>query len=125
MCKRFWVGLITCLFATFFILPFVAISGEECKQGICAGAWVRGSSSKPISKARVSSTASYDGRWAYRVVAGQFDEGGAEVYRRGFSRTWSVSDYTSTAWAYASNYAKRRSTGKIYYASGYDSKNDN
>ena len=123
MRKRFWVVLITCLFATFSLLTLVAISGQECKEGVCAGAWVRGGS-KLRAKARVSSTRVYDGRRTYRVVAGRFDEGNAKVYRRGFSRTWEVEDYTASAWAYASNYAKRRSTGKIIYSSGYDSKGD-
>ena len=44
MRRRFGVALITCLFATFFLLPFVAISDEECDEGVYAGARSLGSS---------------------------------------------------------------------------------
>ncbi len=120
MRKRFWVGLITCLFATFSVLTLVAISAEECKQGVCAGAWVKGSSEKKV-KARVSSTRSYDGRWTYRLVVANRDTRDQALYWKGYSRTWTDEEYTATASAYASNHARHRSTGKTYYSSASES----
>lgn len=120
MRKRFWVGLITYLFATFSIFPFVAISEQECKQGVCAEARVYGGSKKR-AKARVSSTASYDGRWTYSINAGSKNKSNQDTYRRGYSNSWEVSAYTSTASAYASNHGKHRSSGKTYYASASES----
>ena len=123
MRKRFWVGLMTCLFATFSMFPFVAMSEQKCKQGVCAEARVYGSS-RLTAKARVSSTRAYDGRWTYSIKAGnniRNKKRDQQLYWRGFSMSWDVEDYTATASAYASNHAKRRSTGKTIYVSAYDS----
>ena len=120
MCKRFWVGLITCLFAIFSVFPFAAISEQECKQGVCAEARVY-SGSKLRAKARVSSTSSYDGRWTYSIKAGSKKKSDQKVYRGRVSKNWEVSAYTATASAYASNHGKHRSSGKTYYVSAYES----
>ena len=119
MRKRFWVGLITCLFAAFSVFPFAAISKQECKQGVCAEARVYGGS-KLRAKARVSSTSSYDGRWTYSIKAGSNKKSDQKVYRGRVSKNWEVSAYTANASAYASNHAKHRSSGKTYYASAYE-----
>ena len=67
MRKRFWVGLIICLFAAFSILPFVAISKKVCKgPSICAEGRVYGGS-KLRAKARASSPRSIKGVWAYNM----------------------------------------------------------
>ena len=105
MRKRFWVGWITFLFVTFSVLPFVAISKEECKRSICAGAWVKGSS-KLRAKARISSPTAARGQWGYRVMAGRHDERRGGPYHRGVSKSREVSDYTANASAYAQNRGK-------------------
>ena len=105
MRKRFWVGLITCLFAAFSVLPFVAISKEQCKKSICAGAWVKGSS-KLRAKARVSSPSSARGHWGYRMKAGNHKESKGDYYHKGVSKSREVSDYTANATAYAQNRGK-------------------
>ena len=119
MRKRFWVGLITCLFATFSVLTLVAISKEECKKSICAGAWVKGSS-KLRAKARVSSPASARGQWGYRVMAGKHDERDSNSYTRGYNKSWEVSDYTANASAYAQNRGKY-GNGKAYFVTASES----
>ena len=96
MRNRFLVVFIACLFATFSVFPFVAISRQECKQGVCAEGRVYGGS-KLRAKARVSSTRSYDGRWTYSIKAGSQKESGEDIYRQGYSEKWEVSDYTATA----------------------------
>ena len=105
MRKRFWVSMITCLFAIFSVFTLVAISKEECQKSICAGAWVKGGS-KLRAKARVSSPSSARGQWGYRVMAGRHDERNSNSYTRGYSNSWTVSDYTANASAYAQNRGK-------------------
>lgn len=119
MRKRFWVGLITCFFATFSVLPFVAISEQNCQKSICAEARVFGGS-KLRAKARVSSPSSARGTWGYRVQAGRFDERRSDFYRRGVNRNRQVSDYTSNASAYAQNRGKYGS-GPGYFVTASES----
>lgn len=119
MHKRFWVSMIICLLATFSVLTLVAISKEECKKSICAGAWVKGGS-KLRAKARVSSPSSARGEWGYRVIAGRHDERLSKSYRRGVSKSREVSDYTANASAYAQNRGKYGS-GKAYFVTASES----
>ena len=60
MYRRFGVALITCLFTTFSMLPFVAISEENCDEGVCAGAWVTGNT-KLKAKARIAVAVKWTG----------------------------------------------------------------
>lgn len=123
MRKRFWVGLITCLFAAFSVFPFVAISKQQCKQGVCAEAKVYGSSNLR-AKARVTSTVSYDGRWTYSIKAGskpKNHQSDQKTYRKGVMLKWEVSDHTANASAHASNQGKHRASGKTYYAHASES----
>ena len=66
MRKRFWVGLIICFFAASSILSFVAISEEECDEGVCAGATVTGGS-KLKAKTKVSAPRTIRGQWGMAV----------------------------------------------------------
>ena len=121
MRKRFWVSMIICLLAMFSIPTFVALSKKVCKgPSICAEARVYGGS-KLTAKARVSSPSSVKGTWGYRVQAGsqpvKTDSG---PYTRGYSRTWKVSDYTSSASAHACNDGLAKN-GTTYYASASES----
>lgn len=119
MRKRFWIGLITCLFATFSVVTLVAISKEQCKNSTCAGAWVKGSS-KLRAKARISSPSSARGQWGYRVKAGRHDKRNSNSYTRGYSNSWEVSDYTANATAYAQNRGKYGS-GPAYFVTASES----
>lgn len=120
MRKRFWVSMIIYLFATFSVLPFVAISDEDCQgPSICAGAWVKGGS-KLRAKARVSSPSSVRGQWGYRVMAGRYDERDSGSYTRRYSQSWEVEDYTATATAYAQNRGKAGS-GPAYFVTASES----
>ncbi len=119
MRKRFWIGSIICLFATFSIFIVLARGNdhEDCKgPQICAGARVYGGS-KLFAWARASSPNSVDGRWGYKVVAGNKQKGPLRgVYYSGYRRSWEVSDYTANATAYGENTGQARD-GKIYFAS--------
>ena len=129
MRNRFWVVLITCLFATFSVLPFAAISEEECDEGVCAGAWITGNT-KLKAKTRVFSPTSLKGRWTYRVKvsAGEQtqEKKGQQIYMRGVNLRWDVSAYTDTAFAYAGNVGKSRhsDSGKFYSAYAKETRPD-
>ena len=96
MRKRFWVGLITCLFAAFSVLPFAVISEENRDGPVVAGAWVKGGSKKR-AKGRVSASGSIRGAWGISVKAGSNSAGKSDYYRNGVSKNYSVSAYTSSA----------------------------
>lgn len=123
MRKRFCVGMVIVLFATFSILTLATLGQkkkgnehENCEgPSICAGARVYGKS-KLFAWARASSPTSVKGRWGYKVKAGKNQEGPKRsTYQKGFSRSWEVDDYTSNASAYAENTGKAKD-GKIYFA---------
>lgn len=119
MRRRFWVGSIICLFATLSIFIFMARGSnhQECKgPQICAGARVYGGS-KLFAWARASSPGSVDGRWGYKVVAGNKQKGPKRgTYYGGYSSSWEVSAYTANATAYGEN-TGRTSNGQTYFAS--------
>ncbi len=125
MCRRFGVALITCLFTTFSMLPFIAISDSNCDEGVCAGAWVTGQT-KLKAKARGSAPSSLKGRWTYRVKSGSKEKKDRIVYMRGISKSKDVSDYSLTALAYSHNAARSRysDSGRLYSAQAYDSEPD-
>ena len=121
MRKRFWVVLITCLFATFSITPVVVLSVQDCKgPSICAEARVYGGA-KLRAKARVASPRTIKGRWTYRLVLGGDDpQSDEDIYWQGVRLTWEIEKHTGTGSAYANNHGKTRA-GKTYYAHASDS----
>ena len=123
MRRRFWVSLIICLFAAFSILTFVAISEEECKEGVCAGATVTGGSELK-AKTRVSAPRVFRGQWGMAVVAGDLSDQDRQWYRRGCQEKLEVEYYTDTARASAYNVAENK-YGTRYSVSAFDSKPDN
>ena len=119
MRKRFWIGSIICLFTACSVFTFIALAHEhvECKgPQICAGARVDGGT-KLFAWARASSPNSVAGEWGYKVKAGKYQEGPkTDIYRKGCSETWEVSDYTANATAYGQNRGKTKN-GKVFFAS--------
>ena len=119
MRKRFWMGSIICLFAICSVFTFMALAHQhvECKgPQICAGAQIK-SGSRIRAWARVSSPCSVDGRWGYKVRAGNNQSGPKrKVYYGGCSKSWEVGSYTADATADAEN-AGRAADGKVYFAS--------
>lgn len=116
---RFWIGSIICLFTISSVFTFIALGHEhvECKgPQICAGARVSGGS-KLKAWARASSPDSVDGEWGYKVMAGKYQKGPKTgIYRKGYSQSWDVSDYTANATAYGQNRGRAKD-GKIHFAS--------
>ncbi len=96
MRRRFWVGLITCLFATFSISPLMAISKQKCDGPVCGSTRVSGGS-RLRARATVRSPSNCWGGWGITVRAGNLGKNPSDYYTKGTRKSAEVEAYTSNA----------------------------
>ena len=96
MRKRFWVSMITCLFAAFSVFPLGVIGKQECDGPVCGEARVYGGS-KLTASGKVRAPSNCWGGWGINVRAGNKHKGPSDYYKKGTRKSVSVSDYTSQA----------------------------
>ena len=122
MRKRFWVGLITCLFVTFFTIGFVVrlvmASADIDNDGpLTAEANVYKKRSQTVARGKAwASPSAKHGAWEISVRSGSDYDGGAGHYRNGLStKVRDAKDYGSDAKATAWVSGHDR-YGKAYFA---------
>ena len=127
MRKRFWGSMIICLFATFYILTFVAISShkKQDRDGpVFASAKITGISKLKARGVVEATKVCVIGAWGIYTRSGNKrgpNDGNGVSYRNGVNKSSEIAQYTSSASAssWISGYNRH---GDSYYACASDSK---
>lgn len=127
MRKHFWGSMIICLFATFFMLTFVATSShkEQDRDGpVFASAKITGISKLKARGVVEATRVCVIGAWSIHTRSGNKrgpNDGNGVSYRNGVNQSSEIAEYTSAASAssWISGYNKYNNS---YYACASDSK---